>query len=113
MNTIELVGIALPGTPAVIAWVAIAVTGFGIALHAALIGWGIHVMAGSNKGRAQSFEESRRENERRHQADLKRYEAEAKRHEAEAKRHEETMTALMTLIERTGGSSPTRPAGAD
>lgn len=99
MNTIELVGIALPGTPAVIAWVAIAITGFGIALHAALIGWGIHVMASSNKSRDQSFEESRRENERRH--------------EAEARRHEETMTALMTLIERTGGSPSTRPAGAD
>lgn len=99
MNTIELVGVTLPGIPAVIAWVAIAVTGIGIVLHAALIGWGIHVMASSNKSRAQSFEESRRENQRRH--------------EAEAKRHEETMTALMTLIERTGDSPSTRPAGSD
>ena len=92
MNTIGLVGMTLPGIPAFIAWVIIAVTGFGIVLHAALIGWGIHIMAGSNKSRAQSFEESRRENERR---------------------HEETMTALMTLIERTGGSPSTRPAGSD
>lgn len=106
MNTIGLIGVTLPGIPAVIAWVAIAVTGIGIVLHAALIGWGIHVMASSNKSRAQSFEESRRENQRRHEAD-------ARRHEAEAKRHEETMTALMTLIERTGDSPSTRPAGSD
>ena len=92
MNTVGLAGMALPGVPAFIAWVAIAVTGFGIVLHAALIGWGIRVMASSNRSRARSFEEARRENERR---------------------HEETMKALTALIERTGGSSPMRPAGGD
>lgn len=97
MNTVGLAGMALPGVPAFIAWVAIAVTGFGIVLHAALIGWGIRVMASSNRSRARSFEEARKENERRHQADIR--------------RHEETMKALTALIERTGGSSPMRPAG--
>ena len=96
MNAIGLVGMTLPGVPAFIAWVAIAVTGFGIALHAALIGWGIHVMASSNRSRDRSLEEARRENERRHQADVR--------------RHEETMKALTTLIERTG-APPMRPAG--
>ena len=96
MNAIGLVGMTLPGVPAFIAWVAIAVTGFGIVLHAALIGWGIHVMASSNRSRDRSFEEARRENERRHEDDVR--------------RHEETMKALTTLIERTG-APPMRPAG--
>lgn len=98
MNAIGLVGMTLPGVPAFIAWVAIAVTGFGIVLHAALIGWGIHVMASSNRSRDRSLEEARRENERRHEADVR--------------RHEETMKALTTLIERTG-PPPMRPAGGD
>ena len=98
MNAIELAGMALPGVPAFIAWVAIAVTGFGIVLHAALIGWGIHVMASSNRSRDRSLEEARRENERRHEDDVR--------------RHEETMKALTTLIERTG-APPMRPAGSD
>ena len=105
MNTVELVGMTLPGVPAFIAWVAIAVTGFGIVLHAALIGWGIHVMASSNRSRDRSFEEARRENERRHQANIR-------RHEDDVRRHEETMKALTTLIERTG-APPMRPAGGD
>ena len=105
MNTVELVGMTLPGVPAFIAWVAIAVTGFGIVLHAALIGWGIHVMASSNRSRDRSLEEARRENERRHQADVR-------RHEDDVRRHEETMKALTTLIERTG-APPMRPAGSD
>ncbi len=112
MNTVELVGMTLPGVPAFIAWVAIAVTGFGIVLHAALIGWGIHVMASSNRSRDRSFEEARRENERRHQAEIMRHEADIRRHEDDVRRHEETMKALTALIERTG-APPMRPAGGD
>ena len=105
MSAIGLVGVTLPSVPAFIAWVAITVTGFGIVLHAALIGWGIHVMASSNRSRDRSFEEARRENERRHQANIR-------RHEDDVRRHEETMKALTTLIERTG-APPMRPAGGD